>query len=54
MDVLGFAGGNLSRITRDTLARRGYLFPVYGSTKNGLSLIMRITDTSAVDTYGYS
>ena len=48
---LGFAGGNLSKSTGDTLARRGDLFPVYGLTENGTSLTVRPPVTPAVDTW---
>lgn len=51
LSALGFAGGNLSQTTGDTLARRGDLFPVYGSTENGTSLTLRSPATAALDTW---
>ena len=51
LDHLGFAGGNLSKSTGDTLARRGDLFPVYGSTENGTSLTVRPLAAPAIDTW---
>ena len=51
LDTLGFAGGKLSQTAGDTLARRGYLFPVFGSTENGLSLTLRSPATSAADAW---
>ena len=51
LDHLGFAGGNLSKPTGDTLARRGDLFPVFGSTENGTSLTVRPLGAPAVDTW---
>ena len=51
LGALGFAGGNLSKTTGDTLARHGDLFPVFGSTENGTSLTLRDPAASAVDTW---
>ena len=48
---LGFAGGNLSKTTGDTLAQRVDLFPVYGSTENGTSLTVRSPFAPATDTW---
>ena len=51
LSALGFAGGNLSKATGDTLARRGDLFPVFGATENGTSLTLRDPAAPAVDTW---
>ena len=51
LKVLAFGGGNLTQTTGDTLARHGPLFPIFGSTENGLSLTMRSPGASAVDTW---
>ena len=51
LNALGFAGGNISQTTGDTLARQVDLFNIYGSTENGLSLTLRPLGASAVNTW---
>ena len=51
LDALGFSGGKLAKFAGDALARRGQLFPVFGSTANGLSLTLRSPATSAADAW---
>ena len=51
LDTLGWSGGKLLQTTGDTLARRGYLFPAYGTTESGLSLTLRSPATSTPDNW---
>lgn len=51
LKLLAFGGGALTQAAGDTLARHGALYPIFGSTENGLSLTMLSTGASAVDTW---